>query len=80
LLDRRSFRRQAGGDIFVAFDFIRMALVINFLLRRRPAHGFGARLCGVAIGPLLLAVSQAAAGAETHSTPATPGKIPVTHN
>jgi len=29
---------------------------------------------------LLLAVSQAAAGTETHSAPAPPGKIPVTHN
>jgi hypothetical protein len=57
-----------------------MALVVNFFLRRRAANGFGARLCSVAIRPLLLAMSQAAAGAETHSAPAPPGKIPLTHN
>jgi hypothetical protein len=57
-----------------------MALVIDFLLRRRPANRFRASLRGVAIRPLLLAVSQAAGGAETHSAAATPGKISVTHN
>jgi hypothetical protein len=76
----RSFGRQTCGDIFVAFNFVRVALVKNFFLRRRAANGFGASLCGIAIRPLLLAVSQAAAGAETHSAPATPGKISVTHN
>src|SRR6266481_355882 len=42
--DRSSFRRQTCGDIFVAFDFVCVALVKKFFLRRRPANGFGASL------------------------------------
>ena len=70
-----AFGRQAGGDIFGALDFLRVAMIVNLFRRRRAADGFGAGLGGVAVGALRLAVSQPAAGAETHSAAPAPEKF-----
>jgi hypothetical protein len=76
---RNAFGRKPGGDIFGALDFVRMPMFIDLFLGS-TAHDFGAGLGGLAVRSLLLAVSQPAGRAETHSAPATPGKISVTHN
>jgi hypothetical protein len=79
LRSRNAFRRQTGGDVFGAFDFVCVAMLEEFLLHRGPADGVGASLGGFAVGTLRLGVTQPAARAKTHAT-AVPGKISFTHN
>ncbi len=75
----RAFRRQAGGDVFRALDFLRVPrAVIDLVLRRFVADGLGAGLGGVAVGAVGIGV-QAAAGPEAHAAAAAPGKISITH-
>ena len=46
----RSFRRQAGGDVFRALDLLGVAALIDLVLRGLVADHLGARLDGFAIG------------------------------
>ena len=72
---RRAFRRQAGGDVFRALDFVLVALLVNlFDAADDFAHGFGAGLRGFAV-VFLLALTQSATGAETHSAAASAEKF-----
>jgi hypothetical protein len=65
--DRRGgrFRRQAGGDIFRALNFLFVAGALEKRVRLFIACGFGAGLQGGAVGFLILA--EAAAGTKAHS-------------
>ena len=72
-----ALRRQAGGDVFGAFDFVRVAFFKHALGAALFAHHVGARLGGFAVG-FLRVVAEAAFGAEPHAA-AAPRKIVVTH-
>ena len=50
---RRSLRRQAGGDVFGALDFVRVPFFEQVLGAALFAHHVGAGLDGVAVGFLL---------------------------
>jgi hypothetical protein len=73
----KSLRREAGGNVFGAFDLVRVPSVVNLVVRPRLAGGFGAGFTGFAVR-LLGGMAQPATGAKTHPTAAS-GKISVTH-
>ncbi len=73
----RALRRQAGGQVFRAFNFGRVAFFKNALGAALFAHRVGAGLDGVAVG-FLRVLAEAAFGAETHSA-ASPREIVVAH-
>ena len=61
-----AFGRQAGGEIFGAFDFAGVAFFKNALVAALFAHHVGARLRGLAVR-FLRVVAEAALGAEPHA-------------
>ena len=63
---RRSLRRQAGGDVFGALDFVRVPFFEHMLRTALLRHHVGASLDGFAVG-FLLGLAEATFGAETHS-------------
>jgi hypothetical protein len=65
----RALRRQTGGDIFRAFNFIRVSFVKDALVAALFRDDVGARLRGVPVG-LLRILAESALGAEAHSTAA----------
>ena len=69
--------RQTGGNIFGAFDFVRVTFFKQTFLSALFGDDVGARFHGVAVGFLLRGI-QAAFGLEPHSATAS-GKV-VTHN
>ena len=73
---RGGLGRQAGRDVFGAFDFVIMPAALENALGLFVARGFGAGLLGGAVRLLV----QAAAGTKAHAAAAAPGKISVTHN
>jgi len=74
---RCALRRQAGGDVFSALDFVTVPPLKHALRSDGLARGLGTRLGGLAVR-FLLTVAQAAA--RTEATPASsPGKISLTH-
>ncbi len=62
---RRSLRRQAGGDIFRALNFVRVPFFKQPLRTALFAHHVGARLAGFTVG-FLRGLAETALGAETH--------------
>ena len=66
LLFRHSLRRQAGRDIFGAFDFVGVPFFKKPVGAALFAHGVGARLAGFTVG-FLRGLAKAALGAEMHS-------------
>jgi len=51
---RRSLRRQAGGDVFGALDFVRVPFLKHVLRTALLSHHVGASLDGFAVGFLLV--------------------------
>ena len=73
-----AFRRQAGGKIFSALDFVEMALFKQALVAALFADHVGAGLDGFAVR-FLVRGAQAAFRLEAHS-PTAPGEVVGTHN
>ena len=71
-------RRQAGGDVFGAFDFVRVPFFEDVLRAALLRHHVRAGLDGFTVGFLRIG-AEAAFGAETHSA-AAPRKIFITHS
>jgi hypothetical protein len=75
---RRSLRRQAGGDVFGAFNFVAVPFFEHMLGAALLGHHVGAGLDGFAVG-FLRALAEAAFGAEPHAA-APPRKIIIAHS
>ena len=73
-----ALRRQTGGDVFGAFDFVLVAFFKQAVVAALFADHVGAGLDGVAVGFLVSGV-QAAFGLETHSA-AAPREVIVAHS
>ena len=77
--ERDPFRRQAGGNIFSAFDLVGVPVLIHLFLGHWFVHHLGASLHGFPVR-MLLRMTQAAAGAESHASSPAAGKISFTHS
>jgi hypothetical protein len=74
---RSTLRRQPGGQVFRAFNFLHMPFFEHALGPALFADHVGPRLDGFAVG-LLRGLTQAALGTEPHAA-APSGKIVITH-
>ena len=74
---RRALRRQAGGDVFGALDFLDVAFFKQAFVAALFRDDFGARLRGVAVGFLRVG-AETAFGLETHSA-AAPREVVIAH-